>query len=151
MKKIKVPYLDKEIKIDADEEFALRAMADGGCIIPVSDLVKGHGNWEKSVWSTYGYFKQWSKKELKEKLDAISTYIEKVSIPYGEKGHVASYVAEELYPDLEESWLGSVDREYQEPFLVKILTWFESHPRRQVVVTANPFVVHSILSLIDKE
>ena len=151
MKKIKIPYLDEEIKIDADEEFALRAMADGGCIIPVSDLVKGHGNWEKSVWSTYGYFKQWSKKELKEKLDAISTYIEKVSIPYGEKGHVASYVAKELYPDLEESWLGSVDREYQEPFLVKILTWFESHPRRQVVVIANPFVVHSILSLIDKE
>ena len=111
MKKIKIPYLDEEIKIDADEEFALRAMADGGCIIPVSDLVKGHGTWKKSVWSTYGYFEQWSKKELKEKLDAISTYIEKVSIPYGEKGHVASYVAEELYPDLEESWVGSVDRE----------------------------------------
>ena len=143
MKKIKVPYLDEEIKIDADDEYALRAMANGGCIIPVSDLVKGHGTWKKSVWSTYGYFEQWSKKELKEKLDAISDY-------YRKKGSVAPNVAEELYPNMEIAW-SEIDRKYQESFLMKILTWFESHPRRQVVVIANPFVVHSILSLIDKE
>ena len=150
MNKIKVPYLDEEIKISADEEYALRAMADGGCIIPVSDLVKGYGTWKKSVWSIYGYFEQWSKKELKEILSAIDNYAKGYTEKF-EEGYEVVHFDEELYPSFEGSWLDSVDREYQEPFLVKILTWFESHPRRQVVVIANPFVVHSILSLIDKE
>ena len=128
MKKIKVPYLDEEIKIDADEEFALRAMADGGCIIPVSDLVKGHGNWEKSVWGMYGFFEKWTRNEMEAKIE--------------DKAHFESEVAE---PDQNIAWSEIDD------LFVKVSEWFESHPRRQVVVIANPFVVHSILSLIDKE